>query len=272
MSDGKNTSPKNPGGVSWRALLIAGAVVLSVLLVAGGIAGIVAANKASSPSGVQPTTAGDNRSRSASASVATTGSAAATVTATTATDAAGSGTVGSSNDSSSTSKKAAPRPSNSVLEALEPGQWQLYGAKVVAPGAELKNNESTDIQGISVECEALTKSGKSYAHATVRISFSASGPASGKTNAWKLFGTWVLNPDDGTKDSQHYGQGIEGAMSGLSTVRPPSRSGKLKAGFSPIGAYRPKSSGVIHGGTFSGNAMFEGVLDLPSVAVPPPSR
>jgi hypothetical protein len=270
MANGTSNSPKGGARVSRRTALITGAVVVAVLLVVAGVAGIVAANRAPS-SGPATATVATGASRDASQSTAATGSATATTTtATVTTDTAG-GSASGAGDPTTARPKATP-PSRTVLDALKPGEWQLYGSRVTAHGAELKRSDSTDVQGITIECEAMTKSGGGYAHASMEIAFSATGPASGNGGPWSLFGTWVLDPNDGAKDSQHYGQGLKGSMSGRSTVRPPTRSGKIVAGFSPIGAYRPNTGGVIRGGEFVGNAVFEGVLRLPGLAVPPPSK
>ena len=265
-SGGNERSPK-------RVALIAGAVALAVLLAAGGVAAILAVNRSSvpQPAPVQVTQGLASPSSPASVTPTATPSTTSTLTMSTTTGSSSSGATKSDPNTLPVSPKA-KRPSKAVLDALGAGEWRLYGARVMAPGAELKSGSGTDVQGIDMECEALAKSGSGYAHATVEIRYSASGPASGKGGPRALFGTWVLTPNDGTKSNQHFSsQGIGGSLAGRCNIRPPSSSGKITAGFSPIGAYRPRSQGVIRSGTFSGNGMFEGVLSLPSVPVPPAS-
>lgn len=273
MTDRRNRRTRNQSRFSRRTALIVGGVALAVVLVGAGIAGVVAANRpAASSHALAPAAkpaAGGTGGASASAATSV---PAITPPATSSPVAAGVGPIGGAiGAGKSPSKKATP-PSQAVLSSLKPGQWRLYGSRVVSAGRELHSGSSTDVQGIVIECEALGKSGSGYAYATMQIACTASGPASGKSGPWRLFGTWVLTPGDRAKAGQRSGQGIEGAVGGKSTLRPPSSSSKLVAGFSPIGAYRSKSAGVIRNGTFTGNAVFEGVLNLPSVPVPPPTQ
>ena len=273
MTDSKNNTPGAVGRSPKRTALIAGAVTIALLLAGGGVAAIMAVNRSSVPRPTPVRVSQGAAAPSASASVAPTGSAtwvtppAQTLPATSPPESAGA----KSDPNAPPAGPKAKRPSSGELDALGTGQWRLYGARVVATGVELKSGSSTDIQGIDMECEALAKSGSGYAYATVEIQYSASGPVSGKGGPWALFGTWVLTPNDGAKANQHYGQGIGGSLAGRSNVRPPSSSAKVTAAFSPIGAYRPKTQGVIRNGSFNGNGMFEGVLSLPSVPVPPAS-
>jgi hypothetical protein len=253
----------------WKLIAGVAAGVIAVLVVAWALTSLTGGRVALDP------TQASGGADSATSSSGATASAAATASAT------ASGTGGSAAQPSSTasgsggatggpSAKKPRLPSPSVLSQLRNGEWRIYDAQVVSAGTQSTSGARLDISGIEIDAEAATKVSGGYGHGTVHISLTASGPPKG-SGAWMLFGTWTMLPDGKSTDKQQYSGGIGGALSGQSSVRPPAAGGKMTCSFNPIGAYSPAGR-AIEGGSFNGDARFEGVLYLPSVPPPPASK
>ena len=165
-------------------------IVVCAAVVAGAVFWLLPAHRfgPTSAQNAASTTTGQgswaaSQSAPASGNVSASGSAGATGAGAGAGSGSGAtgASVGSPRGGSTTRSTPRPKPpSADVLGKLRPGEWQLYGARVVSAGTPLTTSGRLDVTGIEIDCEAATKVSGGYGHASVQLSFSASGPTSGK--------------------------------------------------------------------------------------------
>jgi hypothetical protein len=191
--------------------------------------------------------------------------------------ASGASGASSTNGGSPASKNAVGKkpggsaaPSQDVLGNLKAGEWQLYDSQLLSAGTDGRANGTSTVDNVSLEVQAQTLVDGRAVHAVFDCDYSAEAASASSGSAWKIFGTWTLTPDQPSSVSKHYVIGVSGAVIGTTVVKPPSADKSLTASVRPIGAYR--SGGPIASGTFAGNSVFEGLLSLPSVGAPPPSK
>jgi hypothetical protein len=263
--NGKSTKPSGlVARLGTRGIV---AVVVGVLVVSAIALWVLIPRRAvSPPASSVPSSPESSGTASISTSAPASINPSLTASSTTPAQGSGSGSVAGPGSKKPAPSKPSPPPSPSKLKSLKSGEWLLYDSELDNAGTPISNGKQTDIGGIALVCKAVTLVGGKESYATFACSYSASGPLPGKSGTWDLFGTWTLSPDATSKGS-HYVSGLQGAIRGTTTTKPPSADGRMIAGMSPIGAYR--AGGAITSGTFRGSTRFEGVLALPSVGTPP---
>jgi hypothetical protein len=254
-------------GIAVAVAVLGGTITYFAVLSSRSATNTPAGQSAPARSSVASSSADASRSASSSGSASTIGTGSASAGGSG--GAAGSSSTNPHGSSTVTKPKLPPQ---STLDSLKKGEWSVYGSRTIATGTELHSGSGTDVNGIVIRSDAVTKAaGGGYAHATFEVQFTASGPVTG-SGPWKLYGEWVLVPDGVSADKRQFTGGIQGALNGQSSVRPPAAAGSVLAGMNPVGAYRSRGKGIVVSGAFKGNAMFEGVLLLPGVPAPPASK